>query len=274
MTGRTGTLAVAGGSIAYDVAGKGPALVLVPAAIADRRMWEREALRYGRTRRVVRYDPRGLGGSPPAEADYSDAEDLRALLDGLGIDRADLVAASHSGQIALEFARRSPERVGRVVVAGSGLGLFVPPAGTPAARSFEDLEARFGAIAEAYRAGRRDRAIDGVLELFAASVPSAGRPALRRMVAENLDEIVTDRSAARARGGLTPEGLGELGMPVLVLVGTKDHPAIAWSSRSLSGAIPGAREELLAGADHLPNLSRPEAFDRAVEGFFEERAGP
>jgi len=62
----------------------------------------------------------------------------------------------------------------------------------------------------------------------------------------------------------------ELGIPVLVVVGTEDQPDMQVIGRRFAQRIPGARWATLDGAAHVPMLERPEAFDRLVLGFLAE----
>jgi pimeloyl-ACP methyl ester carboxylesterase len=74
--------------------------------------------------RVTTYDLRGHGRTDQPESGYSYknmVEDLKALMDALGIDKADLVGHSQGGDISLQFALVYPERVRRLVVIEAGL---------------------------------------------------------------------------------------------------------------------------------------------------------
>ncbi|HEY8627037.1 MAG TPA: alpha/beta hydrolase, partial [Gaiellaceae bacterium] len=82
-----------GAEIAYEVRGSGPALTLIHEGIADRRMWRETLPVLEPDFTVVTYDQRGFGDSslPSGPATYID--DLRALLDHLGLERTTLVGA-------------------------------------------------------------------------------------------------------------------------------------------------------------------------------------
>ena len=71
--------------------------------------------------RVIRYDQRGFGRSPRPEGPYSLVEDLVAVLDAAGLERAALAGASRGGNIALATAVERPERVSALILLGSGL---------------------------------------------------------------------------------------------------------------------------------------------------------
>src|SRR5437773_825096 len=87
----------------------------------DSRMWDPQWRTFPSGHRTVRYDLRGYGRSPLTPAPFSHARDLAALLDGLGVERAALVAASFGAQVALELAVARPDLAGPLVLAGASL---------------------------------------------------------------------------------------------------------------------------------------------------------
>lgn len=268
-----GTIRVPGGWLYYEVRGAGPAVVLIHSAITDLRVWDREFEEYSANRRVVRYDVRGFGRSSPASTQYSDADDLRRLLRTLSIDSATLIAASHSGQIALDFAFRWPRRARSLVLVSSGLGLFDPRSSRSARLDAQDLERRFGTLAKAWNAGRLERCLDYLVKLFAPAQSERCRWRVRELMRDNLTEIVTDRSARHATFEVTDRTVGAVTAPVLVLWGSRDPAIVRWSSDQLRRALPHVSSRKIAGADHVANLSRPAAFDREVLRFLAGATG-
>ena len=68
--------------------------------------------------------------------------------------------------------------------------------------------------------------------------------------------------------------LGDVGCPVLVLVGDLDQPVILEVADQLVEGIPGARKEVITGTAHAPNMEKPEEFNRLVLDFLEATAEP
>lgn len=99
---------VKGTRLFYEVAGSGEPLVLIHGGQLDSRMWDDQFETFARSFRVLRYDIRGFGGSPIPEAPYSNAEDLAALMDYLGMAQAHLVGLSLGGMVASDFAVARP----------------------------------------------------------------------------------------------------------------------------------------------------------------------
>lgn len=89
-------------TLAHDVQGSGPPLLLIHGGTLDRRMWEPNMAALTERHRVVRCDLRGYGASPPPDGPYSHADDVRALLATLGIERA---AVAHARDGDLDAAR-------------------------------------------------------------------------------------------------------------------------------------------------------------------------
>src|SRR3954462_9445313 len=135
---------VGGTAFGYDEAGEGPAVVLLHAAIGDRRMWDAQFAALAATHRVIRYDRRGFGETAGGPGEFAHCEDLLALLDARGIEQAALVGASMGGACALDAALAAPERITRLVLLGSG-----PRGGTLPAHMQADLARLAGAAVPA-----------------------------------------------------------------------------------------------------------------------------
>ena len=127
-----------------------PVVVLSNSMGADLRMWDGVVDALAEHFRVVRYDTRGHGRSPSVPGPYSIddlADDVIALLDGLGVERAHIVGLSLGGMTAMRLAARNPERVDRLVLLCTGAQL--PPAEAWLERAATVREYGSGAVAEA-----------------------------------------------------------------------------------------------------------------------------
>ena len=111
----------------YEETGSGIPVVFVHEFGGDSRSWEPQVRHFARNYRCIVYNARGY---PPSDVP-DDVEmygqdrardDLLAVLDGLGIDRAHIVGLSMGGFAALHFGFRYPERALSLVVAGAGYG--------------------------------------------------------------------------------------------------------------------------------------------------------
>lgn len=262
-----GRAEVNGVSLYYEAAGEGRALVLLHAGIADGRMWDEQLEAFASGYRVVRYDRRGFGRTPAATGAFSHGEDLIGLMRHLGLARATLVGCSQGGRLALDAALERPELVEALVLVGAGISGYSYAAGTPPqSRELEEADA----------AGDLARVNELELQIWVdgprrapGEVDSAVRERVREM---NLVAL----SAAQAAGEELPSGvraaerLGEIRVPTLVVAGDLDTPRTLEAARVLAEGIAGARLAYVRGAAHLPNMERPEEFNRLVLEFLSE----
>ena len=255
--GSEGFAEVPGGSLWYEDRGEGPAVLLIHAGIADARMWERQMTSFSPEFRAIRYDDRAFGRSAVPTTPFSPIEDVVALLDALGIDRAALVGNSFGGEIATEAALAHPDRVWALVVV------------TPALLGFEGKGHPTPEAAGAAReAGNVARSVDLELEVWA---PLRTDPAvdelIRRMAHENsgVDDLPDDLFVEPER--FAAEHLEDLAVPTLVVVGDTNPPDFDAIADEIAKRVQGARTARIADADHLVSLRRPEAFDEVVLEF-------
>lgn len=243
-----------GASIAYDDLGPREAapVVLVHGFASNRNeMWRRFGW-YGaferKRRRLIALDCRGHGESakphaPEAYVRDKMVGDVFALMDHLGVGRADVTGYSMGARIALACALARPERVDHLIAGGVGARMFEPPpAGHPMATAMEAADP--GAIAEP------------MLKSFRAFADEQGEDRLAL--------------AACARGldfALTAKTLSSIRNPSLIVAGARD--ALAGNPQILADAIPGARAVTLPGCDHFSAI--PHAlFKAAVFDFLDD----
>ena len=103
-----------------------PVVVLSNSLGSTTSMWDAQADELSEHFRVVRYDTRGHGGSPVPQGPYDIddlADDVVALLDTLGVEKAHVVGLSLGGMTGMRLAARNPDRVDRLVVLCTGARL-------------------------------------------------------------------------------------------------------------------------------------------------------
>jgi 3-oxoadipate enol-lactonase len=253
-------------SVWYDVHGAGPPVALVHAGVSDSRMWEPQLESFPRLHKVVRLDLPGFGQSPIEASPVSFRGAVRDTLDAAGVEHAALVGVSLGGNTALELALESPERVSALVLVGAGL---------PDHEWSEEVLSFFATEEEALERGDLDAAVEANLRTWLA-----GPNRSLDVIDPKLRELVTDMQRRSfelqkdwpdLRGvRLDPpasERLQDVRAPTLVVTGDEDVSDIHRIADRLADEIPGAERATLAGAAHLPNLERPEEFDRIVLEF-------
>ena len=257
---------VDGGSLYCEVAGSGPAVVLIHGFTLDTRMWDDQFLPLSQHYQVVRYDLRGFGRSTlPGETPYAHVEDLRLLLDRLRIERAYLVGLSKGGAVALDFALAYPQRTPALVLVDAVLRGHAWSAEGAARDSLVWQEARRGGVAAARRSW-----LDH--PLFA--------PAQRNhQVAARLAQIVDDYSGwhfvhadpEQAPRPPAAQRLHELTMPLLVMVGEHDIPDFLAATDAICRGAPHAQKLVIPHAGHMANMEAPALVTQAILTFLDEQ---
>ncbi len=257
---------VNGAHIYYETAGQGAAVSLLHAGIADRRMWDAQFEPLAQHFRVLRYDLRGFGQTEAEALPFSHHEDLRGLLDALGIERTALVGCSNGGRVAMNFALAYPERVSALVMVCSSPGGFKYQGESPAL---------WPEIVAAFEAGDLERTAALEMQLWAVGpyrAPEQVDVAIRDLVTEmDLIALKKEDSIAEEQPFAPPavERLGELRLPVLIVVGDVDSPVTLEAGNIMAAQIAGAHKVVITNAAHLPNLEHPDEFNRVVGEFLE-----
>jgi pimeloyl-ACP methyl ester carboxylesterase len=258
---------VNGASLYFELAGAGPPVVLIHAAIADLRMWDGQFGPFSSRFRTLRWDMRGYGRSPlPDEgAPFSNRDDLRGLMEVLGIERAYLVGCSKGGETILDFALEHAEMVDALVLVGSGVGGF----------QFEGPEPpEWQELVAAFREGDLTRTAELEVRMWVVGhgrSPDEVDPDVLKRVRE-MDEIALSNEADRdgLEQALEPAALtrlAEIDAPTLIVVGEADGPEILQVSDLLAREIPGASKIVMSNAAHLPSMEHPAEFNRLVLEF-------
>ena len=125
----SGSAEVSGGILHYETAGRGDPIVLIHGNAGDRRHWDHPFAVLSAGHKVIRYDVRGFGLSsvPRQNHPYADYEDLRQLLDHLGIRRAHIAGWSMGSGIATDFALAYPERTKSLITVGPWVNGYSSP---------------------------------------------------------------------------------------------------------------------------------------------------
>ena len=253
-------LAVEGGEIVYDVAGSGPAVVLVHGAFMDRHAWDHQIASFAKQFRVVRYDIRPFGESSTPDKAYKPYDDLLRLLDHVKIDRAHLVGHSFGGTIALDFALVHPQRVASLVMAAAGPSGLVAP---------EEERNAVGAIFAAVKNGD-DAIVKAWLDHPMWTVAKTRPELLKELEASIRRNLGPFRMTTAPYVPLAPpaiERLSEIRVPTIAILGDRDLPSIKMAAELITKQVAGATVKVIPGADHALPLGWPDQFNAAAIGF-------
>jgi pimeloyl-ACP methyl ester carboxylesterase len=242
-----------GVEISYIDEGSGDAIVLVHGFASNKEVnwvstaWVSTLTRAGR--RVIALDNRGHGQSSKLSnpADYHSekmAGVVAALLDHLGLARADVMGYSMGARITAYLTVMHPQRVRSAILGGLGIRL-VDGVGLPES------------IADALEAPSLETVTDPMGRVFRA---------FAQQTKSDLKAL-----AACIRGSrqvLTREQVGGIGIPVMVAVGTKDD--VAGSPEALAALIPGAKALPIPDRDHMLAVG-DKVFKAGVLEFLNQR---
>jgi pimeloyl-ACP methyl ester carboxylesterase len=239
--------------IAYLDEGAGEPIVLVHGFASNRQVnWVNPgwvATLTGAGRRAIALDNRGHGASsklyePSAYHSATMAEDVRALLDHLNIERADLMGYSMGARIAAFLTVNHPARVRSVVLGGLGIRL-VKGVGLSSTIA-EALEAR-----------------------SLADVRDPTGRSFRSFAEQTKSDLQALAACMRgSRQTLPREQVAGIRVPVLVAVGTEDK--VAGSAQELAALIPGARALDIPDRDHMLAVG-DKIFKAGVLDFLNQR---
>ena len=242
-----------GTEIAYDVAGHGPAVILVDGALGFRAFGSAPALAalLADACRVYAYDRRGRGesGDSGATTDFleREIEDIDALIEIAG-GSASLYGISSGGALVLEAAARLGSRVASVAV--YEIPYDSSDTGSAAWRSYR------AALAERLQKGDRGGAVEAFMRLVGASDDGVER--MRRSpfwpTFEAVAPTLAYDAAALGEGRIPPvDRFRAITVPALVMDGSAslEHmPFMRATADALTHAMPAARHEVLEGQSH------------------------
>jgi len=248
-----------------EVTGEGPPLVVVPEAGGDHSSWDIVWPQLTATSRCVRYDLRGCGVSEDRTGGaFRHADDLAALLDGLGIGRTALVGVSMGGRIAIDFALAYPDRVDRLVLVSPGLADW---------DWSTSWRARWQELTRAARDGRFEQVKDLWFHhpLFATTRRDPAVAArLRKAIAVDRCRVWLDADREIPPPRPHVERLGELTIPVLLITGADDVEDFRVVAEVIATMVPNVRRVDLPDTGHLTHLERPTETAAAIVAFLVE----
>jgi 3-oxoadipate enol-lactonase len=256
-------LEIDGGSVAFETAGAGPALLFLHAFPLSSTMWTATVAALRDHHQVITVDARGFGGSDLSRSAMTMdliASDAAAVLDHLGVAQAVLVGCSMGGYAAFAFARRFAARL---------RGLVLVDTRAPA----DSDEARAGRATLAQKVLAQGPAVlaEAMLPKLLGATSHRERPELvdqvRAWVLEAKAEAIANALQAM---GARPDSrgiLGRLAVPTLVIRGEEDVICTPDDAREMEAGIAGSRLATLPQSGHLPNLETPARFEPAVSAF-------
>jgi len=257
----------------YEEAGVGAPIVFVHEFAGDHRSWEPQMRFFSRRYRCIAFNARGYPPSDvPADTErYSQArarDDIIAVLDHLGIDRAHIVGLSMGGFATLHVGLAHPERARSLVIAGCGYG----------ARPGEEekFRAECEAAAQAFDADWPAAAAKyaiGPTRVQYQNKDPRGWEEFRAMLAGHsaLGSALTLRGVQKMRPSLYDliPAMRQMTVPTLIMSGDEDDPCLE-ASLMMKRTIPSAALAVLPRTGHGLNLEEAVAFNACLTDFFHQ----
>lgn len=258
-----------GARISWRVVGDGPdALVMFHATLSNGAQLAPLAALVTRraSLRAVLVDRRGVGASRAPDARAADAapirvpidshvDDVLAVLDAEGIERAAVFGHSYGANVALELAARRPARISAVVG-------WEPPYTALAVEPFSRWLSR---MRDDARAALADRGSGAAAETILRRISGDG--AWERLSPRARELIAADGEAATSdveQRGLEPAGLSRIVAPTTLLVSDASGAFYPLVADELLARIPTARIVRLSGFSHMAPVTDPDAVAPAL----------
>lgn len=246
-----------GTNIYYDVTGPKDGqvpILLTHGYSASAAMWTGNLPALSKDRQVITWDIRGhaQSDSPEDPALYTEAlsvEDMAAILDVVGVQRAVIGGLSLGGYLSLAFNLLYPERVAALMLFDTG----------PGYRRQEGRDGWNNGMVERSATNYEQRGLDAL-----GSSPEVAASASRHR--DPLGLARAARGIMAQHDSRVIDSLPTISVPTLIVVGANDTNFLA-AADVMEAKIPGAQKVVLDDAGHAANIDQPEAFDEAVLEF-------
>jgi pimeloyl-ACP methyl ester carboxylesterase len=258
----------------YEETGSGTPIVFVHEFAGDYRSWEPQVRHFSRRYRCITYNARGYPPSDvPGEVErYSqqrERDDVRCVLDGLGLQKAHVVGLSMGGFATLHFGIAYSNRALSLVVAGCGYG------------AHPEQRAQFQ---EQARALAKSMIEEGMPHVAATYGSSPARLQLRDKDARGFAEFVRNFSEHSAQGSANTmlgyqarrpslydlqAEMARITAPMLIVAGDEDEQTLE-PGVLMKRTIASAGLAVLPRSGHVLNLEEPALFNHLLEDFFHQ----
>lgn len=250
---------VQGTQVYYESHGEGPAVVFAHGAGGNHLSWWQQIPFFSKQFRCITFDHRAFGRTLDGDGETKLGrrgfhDDLRDLLDHLGIERASVVAQSMGGRTAVGFALRNPGRCVAMVLAGTTGGAVDDEVREMQAAHRETEVGRLPLLKRAVSPELKERASE--MDFLYRSIARLNPP----RASDFLAPIPGYRGSSADR-------LAQAGFPILFLVGEHDAITPAAVIERCHRAVPGSQFVQIPDSGHSTYFERPQAFNEAVMGF-------
>jgi pimeloyl-ACP methyl ester carboxylesterase len=257
---------VNGQHLYYEATGvDGPVLVFSHGLFMDRSMFDPQVLKLRDRYRCIAWDERGHGDTNAPDGPFSfwdSADDLKALLDHLGVDHAVLVGMSQGGYLSLRAALRYPTLVRALVLIDTQAGTEDP----------ERLPYYEQLLGQWNTAGLTDDLTQIIATLILGEGWSGTPEWVERWHQLQMSSVNECFITLASREDLH-DRLPEITVPALVIHGEQDLSIPLERAQRLADGLPHSVLRTIPGAGHAANLTHPEPVTEAIELFLDALPG-
>jgi 3-oxoadipate enol-lactonase len=239
----------------------GPWIVFSNSLAANLNQWNAQVAALEDRFRILRYDQRGHGGTEALDGAYTFdqlTDDALALMDAFKIERTLFIGVSMGGVTGLRLAGRYPDRMDRVVASGA------PWEASP--DMIATWEERIGIVRQQ---GMEPMVESTIRRWFRPDFVERNPPVLdtiRHMIRETPPAGYIGCARALQNFNFRDE-FSKIRVPALLVTGANDGTLPAMM-REMHNSIAGSKYIEIPDVGHLPNVEKPEAFNRALADFF------
>ena len=247
---------VDGSQLYFEECGAGAkAVVLLHDGVVNSAVWDDVWPAFCKDFHTIRYDRRRYGRSPATKKPYYEADDLASLLHDRKTSSAAIVASSHGGEVALEFALRYSSYLSDLVVVG------------PEATGFPYSDHFLMRERANSQSNRVQDLIDASVRDPFLIVPGhdAACKRLHDLLTASPQDLTHDDMPLPEK--LIFPDVHEVGTPTLILIGSGDIADNQAVAGALVMAIPGSARVVMADTGHLMYLEKPDEFFTVVSRF-------
>jgi pimeloyl-ACP methyl ester carboxylesterase len=263
---------VNGVSLYYEITGNGTPIVFLHGFTCDHRNWDPQVKYFSKKYKVITYDARGHGqSSMPDTIPYSYADDLAALMDYLKIEKAVVVGHSMGGTPAFFYTFNHPDRVLALVLAEGGA--FISDTTLISPKNLQDYFSGFSYVYNVFQKEGIEKARAAWLTINpiknAAENPLS-RDLIKAMINDYSGWHWHNRDPSTSNPDGTPELMGKLKTPTLIITGDLSHAAIKQLVAAQNKYIPNSKKVVLSNSNHMLNLENPDQFNNELLTFLKE----
>lgn len=259
-----------GGEMYYEEYGEGEPVIFVHGHTLDRRMWDSQVELLKDKYHIIVPDMRGYGlSSDPTDGyQFTHADDILALMDSLGIEKAHIVGLSMGGYAAGDIIALHPERLLSCVMVSGEPCVFTGPSHPRTEKEKEQQRINIRSVKKDVNAYKRRRINSLMLSCH---------PNNREKIKESVSQQITEWrawSALHVTGrvyygtdGWTSLRRNRPNVPAIIIYGEMEKS----DCRALE-YLPNGKKVVIENCGHMVNMEKPEEFNTILTEWLEENS--